>query len=123
MATVPHAEFARRLHRVLDASGFAVGRRRTGALAEHYDVSRETARKWLGGLALPELDRMIELATDHRASFEWLSTGRGTMKGGPLSVRDAQEKYGDLEEARLMGLVRKLSRKQRRALLDLLESL
>ena len=57
MPQPPHAEFARRLHRALDTSGFAAGRRRTGALSEYYGVSRETARKWLGGLALPELDR------------------------------------------------------------------
>jgi hypothetical protein len=121
MTDAPHAEFARRLHRALDAAGFAVGRRRTGALSEYYGVSRETARKWLGGLALPELDRMIEIATDQRVSFDWLSTGRGTSQAGQFAVRETPAKYGDAEDARLYGLIRKLPRKQKRALLALLD--
>ncbi len=122
MPQPPHAEFARRLHRALDASGFAAGRRRTGALSEYYGVSRETARKWLGGLALPELDRMIEIAIHHHVSFEWLATGRGVLKDSKLAVRDTPGKYGDPVEARLLGVLRKLSRKQQRALIDLLDT-
>ncbi|WP_242111995.1 helix-turn-helix domain-containing protein [Luteimonas aquatica] len=122
MPQSPHAEFARRLHRALDASGFAPGRRRTGALAEYYGVSRETARKWLGGLALPELDRMIEIAVHQHVSFEWLATGRGVLKGSGLSVRDNPGKYSDPMEARLLGVLRKLSRKQQRALIELLDA-
>ena len=121
MAVLPHKDFARRLHQALDFSGFAQGRARTGALALHYGVSRETARKWLGGLALPELERMLELAVQQRVSFEWLATGRGTLEGKGLSVREHASKYEDPEEMRLIGLVRKLSRKKRRAMIQLLE--
>ncbi|WP_024891169.1 helix-turn-helix domain-containing protein [Luteimonas huabeiensis] len=122
MSQAPHAEFARRLHQALDLAGFAPGRRRTGALAESHGVSRETARKWLTGLSLPELERMIELAIRHHVSFEWLATGRGEAEPEGLSVRDAWLKYGDPEEARLLELVRTLSHKQRRALIDLLDT-
>lgn len=121
MPPARHDAFARRLQRTLDATGFASGRARTGTLAAHFGVSRETARKWLAGLALPELERLIELARRHRVSFEWLATGRGTMAGGGLSLRDTAPRYADADEARLLGLVGRLSRKQRRALLDLLE--
>lgn len=85
-----------------------------------YDVSRETARKWLVGRALPELPRMINIALRSRVSFEWLATGRGTPRS-PASVGDAQAHYGDAEEARLLGLMRRLPRKKRQALITLLE--
>ncbi|MDI9239679.1 DNA-binding protein [Lysobacter sp. LF1] len=121
MPQFPHKDFAHRLHQALDYAGFPAGRQRTGAVAEHYDVSRETARKWLVGLALPELERMLELAVQQRVSFEWLATGRGTLEGRGLHVREHPSKYDDAEELRLIGLVRKLPRKRRRALIQLLE--
>ncbi|WP_058835323.1 helix-turn-helix domain-containing protein [Luteimonas abyssi] len=122
MTQATHADFAQRLQTALDASGIAAGRRRTATLAELHGVSRETARKWLSGLALPELERMIELALHHHVSFEWLATGRGEPTREGLSVRDASLKYGDPDEARLLHLIRGLSRKQRRALIDLLDA-
>lgn len=76
MATATEA-FAGRLHEALDSVGFAKGRMRTGKLATMYNVSRETARKWLSGLALPELERMITIANDFHVALEWLATGRG----------------------------------------------
>lgn len=122
MTQAPHAEFARRLQAALDAAGLVAGRQRTGTLAEQHGVSRETARKWLAGLALPELTRMIELALHHHVSFEWLATGRGEPTREGLTMRDAWLKYGDPDEARLLQLIRNLSRKQRRALIDLLDA-
>lgn len=121
MAQYPHKDFAHRLHQALDFAGFPAGRQRTGALSEHYGVSRETARKWLIGLALPELERMIEIAVQQRVSFEWLATGRGNLEGKGLHVREQPSKYEDAEELRLIGLVRRLPRKRRRALIQLLE--
>jgi len=82
-----YKEFADRLRQMLDRARFEEGRGRTGALADRYAVSRETARKWLAGLALPELARIIELAKDFDASFEWLATGRGQVhlgRGGKI---------------------------------------
>ena len=75
----PYEKFADRLRQMLDRARFEEGRGRTGALADRYAVSRETARKWLTGLTLPELARIIELAKDFDASFEWLATGRGQV--------------------------------------------
>lgn len=119
--TPKHEDFARRLSQALDYSGFTKGRARIAALSIHYNVSRETARKWLLGLSLPELQRLIEIATQQRVSFEWLSTGRGSVDGNGLSVRETQGAYGDPEEMQLAGLVRRLSRKKRRALIELLD--
>lgn len=121
-ASSPHKDFADRLDKALDYAGFPAGPVRIGQLAEQYGVSRETARKWMRGLALPELERMLRLAVQQRISFEWLATGRGTLEGVNLQVREPSGKYEDAEELRLIGAVRKLSRKKRRALLQLLES-
>ncbi|MEG3792480.1 DNA-binding protein [Lysobacter sp. CCNWLW3] len=116
-----HHDFAQRLRHALDYSGFIKGRGRIGALAIQYNVSRETARKWLAGLSLPELQRMIDIARQQRVSFEWLSTGRGSVDGNGVSVRDGSGHYGDPDELQLAGLVQRLSRKKRRALIELLE--
>ena len=121
-ASNPHKDFADRLQQALDYAGFPGDSERIGRLAEEYDVSRGTARKWLRGLALPELQRMLQLAVQQRISFEWLATGRGTLEGVNLHVREPSGKYEDAEELRLIGAVRKLSRKKRRALLQLLEN-
>lgn len=121
MAQYPHKDFARRLHQALDFAAFPTARQRTGSVAEAYSVSRETARKWLSGLSLPELERMLEIAVKQKVSFEWLATGRGTLEGKGLHVREQPSKYDDTEELRLIGLMRKLPRKKRRALIHLLE--
>lgn len=115
----PYNEFARRLHHALDEAGFEKGRGRTAALATRFNVSRETARKWLTGLALPELERMMALALFSDVSFEWLATGRGSLRGG-LRVEDEREAYGDADEQQLIGLVRRMSPVRRRAWLTLL---
>lgn len=119
MTRSSNAAFARRLNRTLDEAGFVVGRRRTAALAQEHEVSRETARKWLVGLALPELPRLIELAVRHQVSFEWLATGRGGP-AAPSAIAESRGAYADPEDARLLGVLRRLPRKKRRALIVLL---
>lgn len=117
-----YVEFARRLHQALDDAGFVKGRLRTGELARDNNVSRETARKWLSGLALPELERMIGLAVKTGVSFEWLATGRGDAHLASVGVREERPPlYVDGEEMRLIGIVRRLPKPQQRALLVLLE--
>lgn len=115
--------FARRLHQALDYAGFDKGRMRTGKLAAAFDVSRETARKWLNGDSLPELERMIAVAVRMRVSFEWLSTGRGAIAGSAdLSrIGETTGDYLDRDDARLIGLVRQLDAESRRAWITLLE--
>jgi hypothetical protein len=121
--TSPHAAFARRLGQALDHSGFTRGRGRTTALATRYAVSRETSRKWLTGLAMPELERIIELAMHSGVSFEWLVTGRGAMLADSLSVRESQPgPYATPEQRKLLEMVVRLTPRRRRALLELLGS-
>ncbi|MDO1528568.1 helix-turn-helix domain-containing protein [Fulvimonas sp. R45] len=115
----PYEHFAERLRKALDRSGFEQGRSRTGALAQRYAVSRETARKWLTGLALPELPRIIELAKDFDVSLEWLATGRGAMAPG---VGEAGATYRRLtdNEGHLLDVFRKLPESKRQLLVKFL---
>ncbi|MDR0181751.1 DNA-binding protein [Lysobacter arvi] len=120
MPQAPHKEFSKRLHQAWDYAGFPQGRHRTTAIADHYEVSRESARKWALGLSIPSNERLRAMAVQMHVSYEWLSTGRGTMDGKNL-VRETPTKYDNPEEVRLVGLVRKLPRKKQRALIQLLE--
>lgn len=115
----PHEHFAGRLRKALDRNGFEQGRGRTSALANRYAVSRETARKWLTGLALPELPRIIELAGDFDVSLEWLATGRGPI---PVGVGETSAVYRRLSdsEIRLLDAFRKLPESRRQSLLKFL---
>src|SRR6185312_2327946 len=108
-----------RLRQMLDRARFEEGRGRTGTLADRYAVSRETARKWLTGLALPELPRIIELAKDFDISLEWLATGRGPM---PLGVGETKAVYRRLtdSESRLLDAFHKLPETKRQLLVKFL---
>lgn len=70
--------FSRRLNEALDGAGFAEkGSGRQVALAAKYKVSQNAVRKWLEAESIPEVSRLMQLATDFNVSFEWLATGRG----------------------------------------------
>lgn len=117
--SAPYEEFADRLRQMLDRASFEEGRGRTGALADRHAVSRETARKWLTGLTLPELFRIVELAKDFDASFEWLATGRGQIH---LAVAEKSPAYRRLtdNEGHLLDAFRKLPEPKRRLLVEFL---
>lgn len=116
--------FSQRLHMAMDLIGMKKGRGRATKLADMFGVSRETARKWLNDMARPETRRMTELAGRFGVGFEWLATGRGEPKGF-MKVQDASAAYrvDNREQARLFGLISRLTREQRRALLVILEQM
>jgi transcriptional regulator with XRE-family HTH domain len=122
----PHEAFAGRLRKALDAINFPSDRARAGALADKYAVSRETTRKWLLGLALPELPRIIEIAQDTGASFEWLATGRyDTLPQTPPASQGVAESqftaYADQGlELQLLQAFRSMPLKKQKALVELL---
>lgn len=93
-------DFARRLHEALDLAGMPKGRSRTGALAERYAVTRETARKWLTGMTFPEMEKLISFARDFGVSFEWLATGRGA-KLLPFEPQGESLKLGGSSASRI----------------------
>ncbi|MCD9004670.1 helix-turn-helix domain-containing protein [Luteimonas sp. XNQY3] len=121
----PAEDFSRRLHWALDQARFETGRGRASALAARYAVSRQTARKWLSGLAMPELARMLEMAADFHVSFDWLATGRG---GADVKrVADAAlPPYGlpiSEREMKVVFALRRLPPRQQRAFMELIEVL
>lgn len=121
MPQASHKQFAERLGQIWDYANVPRGDKRTAAVAERFGVSRESARKWCRGLSIPKDERLRAMAVQLDISYEWLSTGRGTMVGTDLSVRETPNKYDSAELVRLNGLVRNLSRKKQRALIQLLE--
>jgi len=74
--------FAERFSEALDVAGVPAGRGRLRAVATMFGVSRESARKWLAGEALPETTRITEIANRLDVNGEWLLTGRGAIHGG-----------------------------------------
>ncbi len=115
----PYENFADRLRQTLDRARFVEGRGRTGALADRYAVSRETVRKWLTGLTLPELARIVELAKDFDVSFEWLATGRGQVNLGVGEKSPAYRRLTD-NEGRLLDAYRNLPEPKRQLLVEFL---
>jgi hypothetical protein len=125
MSLKAHASshFGQRLHQALDRTVIPPGRQRTTALANYYAIARETARLWLAGRAIPELNRLVEIADDCRVSLNWLATGRGPMVVQP-AVGEEAKGYDVLtpDEQKLLKAVRKLSGKRRQSLIVLLDS-
>lgn len=82
---MPHtdvkADFARRLHDVCDDLGLVSGRGRQTALANHFGLTPNAARKWLLGIGMPELDKAIEIANAARVNVLWLLQGAGPKRG------------------------------------------
>ncbi len=121
MPKASQKSLADRLHEAWDYTNVPRGDRRTTAVAERYNVSRESARKWSLGLSVPRDERLRAMAVQMGVGYEWLCTGRGPMTSADLEVRDQPNSYDSAELVRLNGLVRSLSRKKRLALIQLLE--
>lgn len=68
-------KFASRLDFALTQAGIPKDRARLRRVASMFGVSREAARKWLTGMAVPETRRIMAIAKRLRVSAEWLLTG------------------------------------------------
>ncbi len=53
------------------------GNNRQTLLGKMFNVSQESARKWLTGESIPQTEKCIEIAKKAKVGFEWLMTGRG----------------------------------------------
>ncbi|MFL9510762.1 hypothetical protein ACKEN5_16665 [Acinetobacter baumannii] len=67
-------EFAKRLHKALDAAGYPV-RGRARILSREFNISDKGASKWLNGDAIPETSKIPHLAKFLKVNAEWLLTG------------------------------------------------
>jgi hypothetical protein len=75
------APIAARLSELFSAIGFPDERGRAQRIASRFDVSRETARKWLSGEALPETWRLAEFIKNSPYSADYILTGRDFQPG------------------------------------------
>lgn len=65
-----------RLSELFASIGFPDERGRAQRIASRFDVSRETARKWLSGEALPETWRLAEFVKHSPYTADYILTGR-----------------------------------------------
>jgi len=78
MATNEKLEFSKRMNIVADMLGVPPkGSNRQTLLGKMFNVSQESARKWLEGESIPQTEKCIEIAKKAKVGFEWLMTGRG----------------------------------------------
>ena len=86
--------FAERLHRACDVSGLPQGRGRATQLGALVGVGYKGASKWLNSDGMPDMGHATELAIALGVEFDWLMTGRGSMKSGTvLRAAEEQTKY------------------------------
>lgn len=84
--------FAERLIEICADKGLKAHGRQA-ALARQMKISQPAAKKWFDGDAMPDTDKIVEIALWGNVSFEWLMTGRGPKRLGedsPLLTRYQQ---------------------------------
>jgi hypothetical protein len=116
--------FAGRLDEACDIAGIPEGRSRASALAKRFGVSREAVRLWMSSAGIPDVLRVVDIATELNVCIDWLVAGRG------CAVRDAAcEGLADdgiphtEDERRLSAAIQGLNASNRAALAAFLETL
>lgn len=73
------ADFSQRLAKALKESSLAPDDPRSWRpwMAKRYGVSQEAARKWLSGMAIPEMTKLAKISVDLDKTADYLLTGRG----------------------------------------------
>jgi hypothetical protein len=79
-------EFTARLHEICDDMEIVAGRGRQSALALHFHVSPNAARKWLLGQGLPALEMAIRIASWAGVNVTWLLQGVGPKRGDKIDT-------------------------------------
>ena len=80
VAPDPKLAFSLRLRDALTADGIEIKRGHVAVVARIFNVSGETARKWLSGQSIPDTKRLPEIAKRLKVSALWLLSGQGPMK-------------------------------------------
>lgn len=97
-------------------------------LAERMGLHRSAVSQWeLVDGTMPSLDNLARLAITLNVSFEWLATGRGepslaapTHDPSPFSIEAMAQ---DSEEERALRALRRIPRRKRSHVIDLLDAL
>ncbi len=80
MEIYPHAEFGKRLDRLIDESSYKGESQRK--LGKRFDVSGPTGNEWLKGKKMPGIETAIRVALILDVCVEYLLTGRGPKRPG-----------------------------------------
>lgn len=114
-------DFAGRLQVAFNRTRIKPGRSRITEVATQFGVSRETSRLWFAGAAMPELQRLIEIADFCNVNLDWLATGR-PARGDTMTVRDDPlSAYGlSADERSVLEAMRSLAPHKRQGLVALL---
>jgi transcriptional regulator with XRE-family HTH domain len=78
------AIFRAHIHELCDDWEIPAHGRQT-RLGEMFGVTPNTARKWLNGLGLPELEKAIEIANRADVNVAWLLQGKGLKRGDTVN--------------------------------------
>ena len=92
--------FSKRLVRLLDDAG--IGTSSPTLVAREFNrrylgkaVTAQAVRKWLGGEAIPAVDKIRVLARWLKASPHWLHYGEGEKGAGVLKIAEEHPVYGE----------------------------
>lgn len=101
MVTTAKEAFARRLVDAMLEHGYKSSRNAksgvdVGPLAQKAGVSREMARRYTEGAAVPDLNKMSLIADWLAVRLAWLRDGEGPMRGGNSSLA-AEQPRGNYE--------------------------
>lgn len=110
-----------RIRRARRKAGFSQAR-----LAELLKVQRSAVSNWESASGIqPSLQNLIAIAKVCAVSFEWLGTGRGTIRPDDIEMSEIPALHAELveahEERELLELFRNLSRKKQRLMMEVLE--
>jgi hypothetical protein len=75
------AQFAMRVHELCDELGIPAGHGRQTILGKRFGVTPKAARKWLMGLAFPEMATAVRMCAEAQVNVNWLLQGVGPKKG------------------------------------------
>lgn len=95
-------------------------------LARRIGVQRSAVTQWEHpGGTLPSVEHMLRLAQETGVRFEWLATGRGSVRdeddAAPAVI--IEDYARDEHESRALEILRRLSPKKRRMAMDILQIL
>lgn len=79
--------FAGRVNELCDALGIEPGRGRQTALGQRFGVTPKGARKWLMGIAYPEMPLAVAMCQTAGVNVLWLLQGAGPKRGDQIDPK------------------------------------
>lgn len=67
---------------------------RDSRLAREFDLNQRSVYKWFNGQGFPQTEHCIKICKRFNVAWEWLMTGRGSMRPSSLPELSGQEMQG-----------------------------